>query len=302
MSTVLTLVSSESSDPLSATHIDRVLEVLRPDDIIQTCAPIWLCPEKAVDIGLSDDLTADQIKALHEELATHRIDLFVNPIDNRRKKLLLADMDSTIVEGETLDDLAAFAGLKDKVSEITAAAMEGKLDFHQAIRERVKLLQDLPIDRLKKALKNTKLNPGAEIFVKTMAAHGAHCVLVSGGFTFFTEAIAKRTGFHNNHGNHLGIDEKRGVLTGEVHDPILDKMAKVNFLKQYVHERSVKVQDTLTIGDGANDIPMLEMGGMGIGYQPKQAVKEKIDNVILYGDLTAALYAQGYSKDRFVKP
>ena len=300
MSTVLTLVSSESSDSLSTTHINRVLEVLKSGNIIQTCAPIWLCPEKAVDIGLSDDLCADQICAVHEELAIHRIDLFVNPIDNRRKKLLLADMDSTIVEGETLDDLAAFAGLKDIVSEITAAAMEGKLDFHQAIRERVKLLKDLPVERMKQALDNTKLNPGAEIFVKTMAAHGAHCVLVSGGFTFFTEAIAMRAGFHNNHGNHLGIEEKQGVLSGEVHDPILDKMAKVNFLRYYTHERGVTIQDSLTIGDGANDIPMLEMGGMGIGYQPKKAVKEKIRNMILYGDLTAALYAQGYSKDRFV--
>lgn len=301
MSYVLTLVSSAESRPLTSEHIDHALRIFNNHNIAQTCEPVWLSPDKAVEIGLSDPHDQTILQALRRHFAKDQVDFFLTPIENRRKKLLLADMDSTIVEGETLDDLAAYAGLKDKVSEITAAAMEGKLDFHAAIRERVKLLEDLPLSNLQDALEQTKLNPGARVFVQTMTKHDAKCVLVSGGFTFFTSAIAKQAGFHENHGNTLGINERAQTLDGQVVDPILDKFAKVNFLKQYMNELQIETEHCLTIGDGANDIPMLEMAGLGIGYHPKQAVLDAVPNTILYGDLTAALYAQGYSEEHFVK-
>ena len=228
-----------------------------------------------------------------------RIDFFITKNEARQKKLLLADMDSTIAEGETLDDLAEHAGLKDKIAAITALAMEGKLNFHQAIRERVGLLKGLSTNALTETLAKTKLNPGAEIFVRTMRAHGATCVLVSGGFKFFTAAIADRAGFEFNHGNELGIEDDK--LTGKVIDPILDKYAKVDFLKNYMKNNTLSPEDCLTIGDGANDLPMLKMAGLGIGYHPKDAVKAEIGNCILYGDLTAALYAQGYTSTYFKK-
>ena len=208
-------------------------------------------------------------------------------------------MDSTIAAGETLDDLAQHAGLKDKIAAITALAMEGKLDFHQAIRERVELLKGLNTGALADTLTKTNLNAGAEIFVRTMRGHGATCVLVSGGFKFFTAAIAARCGFEFDHGNELGIENNH--LTGKVIDPILDKYAKVDFLKFYMEKQNLTANDCLTIGDGANDLPMLKMAGLGIGYHPKDAVKSEIANCILYSDLTAALYAQGYSSTYFKK-
>lgn len=232
-------------------------------------------------------------------LAEDRIDVFLTKAAGRRKKLLIADMDSTIVTGETLDDLAEFAGIKDQIAAITTRAMEGEIDFHDALRERVALLKGLDIAALDKTLADIQLSPGAETFVQTMAMHGAHCVLVSGGFTFFTGNIAEKAGFHAHHGNVLDIDGD--VLAGTVSDPILDKDSKVHFLKKYVQDQNISEENVLAIGDGANDIPMLQTAGLGIGYHPKHAVQEKISNLIIHGDLTAALYAQGYSQQEFAQ-
>ncbi len=297
MTHILTLVSSTPKTPLTTPHIKTALEIL---NTTQPPNPTWLSPDKAADITL-DKAPTNKTTELRTALAPAQIDFFITPAQNRRKKLLLADMDSTIVEGETLDDMAEFVGLKTQISKITAQAMEGKIDFHTAIRERVKLLKNMPVAKVKEALAQVKLNPGAEIFVRTMAANGAHCALVSGGFTFFTNPIAAQTGFHTNHGNTLCIDEETNTLTGKVGEPILDKHAKVTFLNHYINEHNLTAQDCLTIGDGANDIPMLKAAGMGLGYRPKNAVKEQISNTILYGDLTAALYAQGYIDTEFIK-
>ena len=235
MSHTLTLVASAAASPLEGALLERAAALCENHEIHKIREPVWLAEGKAADIGLSDTLDNSAVEALRDLLAPDKVDFFINPAEHRRKSLLLADMDSTIVTGETLDELAGYAGLKDHISAITARAMNGELDFEAALRERVKLLKGLPVSKLDETLEETKLSVGAEIFVKTMAHNGAKCVLVSGGFTFFTEAIAGKAGFHAHHGNTLGLEE--GTLNGEVIDPILDKSAKLNFLNHYTRTR-----------------------------------------------------------------
>lgn len=295
MGYIFTFVAANSSKPIKNDHISDFSALLSESGLKQAGGPVWLCPEKAVDIAIGQKPERPVIEGLRSLCAPLEVDVFINPAQNRRKKLLLADMDSTIVTGETLDDLAAFAGLKDKIAAITAQAMEGKLDFHEAIRARVGLLKDLPASALHETLAETKLSPGAETLVRTMSAQGAFCALVSGGFTFFTGAIAEKLGFNAHHGNELGIEN--GKLTGLVLEPIQDKFAKLEYLKSYCAQHGLNTSDAMTIGDGANDLPMLSAAGLGVGYQPKNVVLEHIDNAIMHGDLSAALYAQGYTNE-----
>ncbi len=252
---------------------------------------IWLTAGTAADIALTARPPFAAIQNLRAALAIERIDVFVTAAKNRRKKLLIADMDSTIVAGETLDELAAHAGLKDKIAVITARAMNGELDFKDALRERVALLEGLPESAVAQTLAATHPNPGAEIFVQTMKQNAATCVLVSGGFTLFTAAFSKSCGFDFHHGNTLEIEN--GVLTGRVTEPILDKDSKVDFLQHYVTENNLTTDDVLAIGDGANDLPMLRLAGLGIGYHAKPVVQNEIENCVVHGDLSTALYAQG---------
>lgn len=297
MTHILTLVASQGNPPVTDRHFKDAATILENYNIKPTAKPHWLDKGKAGEITLSDGPQSSLIAHLRDEFAHDKIDFFITPSKNRQKKLLLADMDSTIASTETLDELAAFAGIKDKIAAITALAMEGKLDFHAALRERVGLLKDLPLSALHETLAQTELNPGAETFAPTMRAQGHTCVLVSGGFTFFTEAIADKSGFEFHHGNILEIENEK--LTGKVREPILDKFAKVAFLDEYTKKLGLTPEDCLTIGDGANDIPMLKKAGLGIGYHPKNAVLDEVHNAILYGDLTAALYAQGYASKYF---
>lgn len=290
MEFTLTLVASIV--PLTRKHIKDVQQNLAAQDILFAEQPVWLCEDKAVDFGVSHGLTIDQIKALRALLDSHKIDVFCTRTANRRKKLLVADMDSTIVTSETLDELAAEAGIKDKISRITERAMRGELDFHAALRERVGLLKGLPTDALTRTLGDTAISKGADILVKTMVENGAFCALVSGGFTYFTEAIATQLGFQVNHGNILDIAE--GKLTGTVSEPILDKESKLFYLKKYCDDLKINIGDSITIGDGANDLPMLEAAGLGIGYHPKPILEDTLINCIRHTDLTSVLYMQGY--------
>ncbi|MAE51233.1 MAG: phosphoserine phosphatase SerB [Micavibrio sp.] len=296
MSYVLTLVASDEAHPITKSHIKEIGKIIDFYNLSFTAQPVWLAQTRAVDLGISDKAQGALIAHLHEYLAAFKIDLFCNAVERRRKKLLLADMDSTIVSSETLDELAAFAGIKDQVAEITRRAMEGQLDFHDALRERVKLLKGLGEDKLQETLDATEINPGARTLIRVMKAHNATCILVSGGFTFFTGAIANELGFDHHFGNHLEI--KDGQLTGQVMEPIQDKHAKLACLNRYVGELGIHTADVITIGDGANDLPMLKTAGLGIGYHAKQTVKDEIHNLIQYGDLSAALYAQGYSSQQ----
>ncbi|MCB1680385.1 MAG: phosphoserine phosphatase SerB [Rhodospirillales bacterium] len=297
MTHVLTLVASQGNPQVSDSHFREAAKILAHYNVEQDGKRLWLDKGKAGEISIYGGPQSALIAHLRDFFAKDKIDFFITAANNRQKKLLLADMDSTIASTETLDELADYAGIKDKIAAITAQAMEGKLDFKAALRERVGLLKDLPVKALKETLEKTTLNPGAESFAPTMKAQGATCVLVSGGFTFFTEAIAARSGFEVHHGNILEIDNEK--LTGQVREPILDKFAKVDFLERHMQEKNLKPEDCLTIGDGANDVPMLKKAGLGIGYHPKKTVLEEVHNAIIYGDLTAALYAQGYSSKYF---
>lgn len=300
MSYVLTLVASNiKKHPLTDEHIHNVREILGRHDLHFTCQPVWLGEKKAVDLGLTEKPGPESSAALKEYLNVSSIDVFILPIDNRRKKLLVADMDSTIIYGETLDELADFAGLKEQVAEITEQTMQGQLNFESALKQRVSMLKGLPESALAKTLAKMELNPGATCLVKTMAAHGATCVLLSGGFSYFTNAVARQVGFHIHHGNILEITENK--LTGNVLEPILGKYAKLEYLERHAEDLRITVSDALALGDGANDLPMLKRAGMGIGFYPKPAVEEEMDNNIIHGDLTAALYAQGYSQEQFYK-
>lgn len=292
MSSILTLVASDERKPVTKKHLKEIGTIAEFYNIQITGSPDWLKKNIAVDIILSDRPQRSLIAHFRDFFANDKIDFFITKPGKRRKKLLMADMDSTIVAEETLDELAAYAGIKDQIAEITKRAMEGKLDFHAALRERVGLLKGLDASKLQETLDNTVVNPGAKELVSTMRDNNAGCVLVSGGFTFFTDAIAKEVGFEFNHGNILNIEN--GVLTGTVGEPIQDKNSKLAYLRQYCSDMGIEAEDVMAIGDGANDIPMLKAAGFGVGYHPKPAVLDEIDNAVLYGNLSAPLYAQGY--------
>ncbi len=276
-------------------HLAKIEGFLDENVIRFSTKPRWLNPHKAAEIRVDDKPLPNQWAKLKELLAPDRIDVFVTSSENRRKKMMIADMDATIVTTETLDELAEHAGLKDQISAITKRAMAGELDFEAALNERVGMLKDLGNEVLHKTLEETRLSEGADILVKVMAASGATCILVSGGFTFFTKVIADRAGFHFNHGNELHIENN--ALTGKVTPPILGKESKLQYLNEYAAKKGLSAQDVFAIGDGANDLPMLEAAGLGVGYYPKPLVLERLDNNILYSDLTAALYIQGYTAE-----
>jgi len=292
---IVTLVAATA--PLTNRHIGLIKDIIGQDRSTVDTAIQWLAPGKAVDITLTQRPNHDCIRSMRKLLSDEHIDVFVTTSKSRRKKLLIADMDSTIIEGETLDEIAAHAGLKETIAPITERAMRGELDFAQALHERVALLKGLSSELLDTVLQATAPNPGASTLIRTMKHHDAYCVLASGGFTFFTSAFAAQIGFDDHHGNDLEITA--GKITGTVREPILDKDSKTSLLKK--HQKALALQDdtTMAIGDGANDLPMLQTAAFGIGYHPKPLLRDALDNCILYGDLTTALFAQGYHIDEW---
>jgi phosphoserine phosphatase len=237
--------------------------------------------------------------AVKDAVGDRPVDFAVQPVENRRKRLLIADMDSTIINVECLDELADFAGVKDKVSEITERAMRGELAFEGALRERVGMLKGLSVDALQTCYDDrVKLNPGARTLVRTMAEHGARCALVSGGFTFFTSRVAQAAGFHLNRANTL--IESDGKLTGTVGDPILGKEAKLAALREETAALGLTPADALAVGDGANDLAMIEVAGLGVAYRAKPIVAAQAHAKVDHADLTALLYFQGYTAAEFV--
>jgi len=290
MTFALTLIAKNAD--LSAGHLSLVHKFLEEQGIGVQDKPKWLDRHVAADILITECLTLDQMHALQDLLEKPQIDALCTSTQSRKKKLLLADMDSTIVTTETLDELADFVGLKDKVADITTRAMKGELDYQDSLRERVRLLKGLSTDKLDETLKQTRTTAGAETLIKTMRLNGGASILVSSGFTFFTEAIAAQCGFAGHHGNVLGI--KGDSLDGTVAEPILDKDTKLAYLEEYKSKLSLYYKHIAAIGDGSNDLPMLSAASLGIGFHPKPVVRETILNCILHGDLTAVLYAQGY--------
>ena len=262
-------------------------------------APKLLGPD-ALDILLE----ADSVEAVRETVAAATADLSVDycvqPIKGRKKKLLIADMDSTIINVECLDELADFAGVKDAVSAITERAMRGELEFEGALRERVAMLKGLPLSALQEAYdQRVWLNPGARTLVRTMAKNGARCVLVSGGFRFFTGRVAEAAGFHAERANTL--IEADGALTGAVGEPILGREAKLAALREETAAMKTDPSAALAVGDGANDLAMIEAAGLGVAYRAKPIVAAQADAKVDHADLTALLYFQGYMARQFVK-
>jgi phosphoserine phosphatase len=261
----------------------------------------WLAPDaRAGDLPFAH-LAADAAHAVaRRTLADLPVDFHAQPIEGRRKKLLLADMDSTIVTAETLDELADEAGLKDVNAAITRRALRGEIDFPQALVERVAMLADLPEEALARTAQKLALMPGAATLVHTMRANGAFTALVSGGFKYFTSKVAARVGFELDLANDLAMSD--GRLTGELQGPILDKDGKLNALETLSAERGLAPADAVTVGDGANDLPMLLAAGLGVAYYGKPLLREQVMAQVNHTDLTTLLYFQGYLREEFVTP
>jgi phosphoserine phosphatase len=237
--------------------------------------------------------------ALAPLIAGQTLDWCLQPLAGRAKGLLIADMDSTIINVECLDELADFAGLKAEISAITERAMRGELEFEAALRERVGKLKGLPVGALQLAYdERVRLNPGARTLVRTMRGHGARCVLVSGGFTFFTSRVAQAALFHAHRANQL--QDAEGALTGVVAEPILGREAKLAALHEEARVAKAPLSATLAVGDGANDLAMIEAAGLGVAYRAKPIVAAHADAQVNHCDLTALLYFQGYSEADFV--
>jgi len=259
----------------------------------------WLSPFHAFDIPFESNPHAalNEARALAERLP---LDVNVLPAEGRRKKLLVADMDSTIINCECLDELADMAGIKAKVSAITERAMRGELDFAAALRERVAMLKGLSLSALHRVYaERIRLNPGAKTLVATMRKHGAHTLLVSGGFSYFTSRVARDGGFHSDQANDL-LDDGT-TLTGLVREPILGREAKLAALETSAADLKVGVADALAVGDGANDLAMIQRAGLGVAYHAKPIVAAAAGANISHGDLTALLYLQGYCDDEVVR-
>ncbi len=254
----------------------------------------------AVELDVNDDNETESSARAHLETRFKSIaDVALIPAANRQKRLLISDMDSTIIEQECLDELAAFAGLKDEIAAITARAMAGELDFEGALTERVGKLAGLSLGALSECYQNSiSLMPGARTLTETMRTYGAHCVLVSGGFTYFTQRVAEAAGFHDHRGNTL-LDDGN-ALTGKVGMPILGRAAKLEALDAFTQKRGLARQDALAMGDGANDLAMIEAAGLGLAVHAKPVVAAASDAAINVTNLTAALYFQGYSDSDIV--
>jgi phosphoserine phosphatase len=258
----------------------------------------WLAHGIACDIpfcGLDVKVAKANIQHKFQGLP---VDIIAQNSANRRKKLLVADMDSTMIMGETLDDLAEFAGHKDEVAAITRLAMNGELHFVDALKQRIKLLEGLSLDNLKKTMARVEPTPGGKTLVKTMKANGAVTILISGGFTYFTDRVRDMIGFDKAKGNNFEIRDAK--LTGQVLEPIIDKTAKLVILKKFAAEYGISEIDTIAAGDGANDLPMLMAANIGVAYHAQPAVSELARISINHGDLTALLYIQGYRTEEFI--
>ncbi|MEJ8474725.1 phosphoserine phosphatase SerB [Roseibium algae] len=293
----MSFVATFVSNPLRPAVDDALLQNAAKA-LGSTVTPVILNPGIAADLEFASDPAAAKA-TLNKVVGDAQVDVFVQPIQGRRKRLLIADMDSTMIRQECIDELAAELGFKDQISSITESAMRGEIAFEPALRERVGLLKGLPVDAIGTVLRERiQLMPGGRTLVQTMKANGAYCALVSGGFTHFTAVIAALIGFDENRANLLL--EVDGRLTGMVQEPILGRDAKRQRLEELVAEHKLSFADTLAVGDGANDLAMIERAGLGIAYRAKPAVAEAADARVDHGDLTALLYLQGYAKSDFV--
>ncbi|MFQ1699365.1 phosphoserine phosphatase SerB [Loktanella agnita] len=288
---IVTLLTTPTERTLDGALVDNLRNAWGGGDVT------WLAIDEAAEFPVP--VMPDNRWDVWHDLQKACVDLIIQPAENRRKKMLLADMDSTMIRQECIDELATEAGVGARVADITARAMNGELDFEEALKERVGLLKGLDESIIDHVL-DTRIThmPGGHTLVSTMKAHGAYAVLVSGGFTAFTARVAAALGFDENRANSLLVAD--GKLTGAPGLPILGKQAKIDALVEITTARGITESDVLAVGDGANDLGMLGRAGTGVALHAKPRVQEQCDIRINHGDLTALLFLQGYSRDEFV--
>ncbi|MDJ0946067.1 MAG: phosphoserine phosphatase SerB [Kiloniellales bacterium] len=294
MDHVVTLIAAPGD--LEQALVDRVAAALGASGAACGSAD-WLAEAEACDLPIAGLAPSHARRTVRGALEGAPADFGVVARENRRKRLLVADMESTIIAEEMLDELAARLGIADQVAPITARAMNGELDFAEALQARVGLLTGQPASLLEEMAAGVTLNPGARALVQTLRAQGALTALVSGGFTCFTEPVGAACGFDRQQANRLVIED--GRLTGEVAAPILDRAAKRAALEALAAEQGLDLAASCAVGDGANDVDLLQAAGLGVGYRPKAALRRAADVSLDHGDLTALLYLQGYRKAEF---
>lgn len=287
---IATLLTAPSAPSLDAALVENLRNAWGGGEVL------WLAADEAAEFAL--ERLPDNQWEVWADLQKLGVDLIVLPADGRRKKMLLADMDSTMIQQECIDELADEAGVGERVKDITARAMNGELDFDGALTERVGLLKGLPEDVITDVITNRiTFMPGGKALLATMKANGAYAALVSGGFTAFTGYVADALGFDENRANTLHVAD--GALTGTVGMPILGREAKVQALKEISARLGLDHADVMAVGDGANDLGMLGLAGAGVALHAKPSVAAECDIRINHGDLTALLYIQGYAKEDF---
>lgn len=299
MKSVLTIIAAPEKNKLTNALIAEITQSMTQAGA-KLIATDWLAEDIALDIIFTrmENPAAEIIaRTVVGELP---VDIVVQDTAERQKRLLISDMDSTMITIECIDEIADFVGVKPQVAAITERAMRGELDFVTALKERVALLKDLPEGTLQKVYDTrVKFMPGARELVATMRANGAYTMLVSGGFDFFTSRVEAALGFHANSANRLEV--KDGKLTGHTMEPILDKQAKLNTLICISNEKNIRLSEALAVGDGANDLPMITAAGAGVAYHAKPIVQQAARIKINHCDLTALLYMQGYKQEEIVK-
>lgn len=296
MDSVLTLIGDPASsavDPALAAAAGAALT----EAGAEVAPPDWLAPGIACDLGFDGVARAVAGAAARERLDGAPLDLAVQPAAGRRKGLLVADMESTIIGQELVDELAEAVGIHDRIAAITARSMAGEIDFAGSLRERVGLLAGLPVNTLERVAARITFNPGARTLIRTLRAGGAYTALVTGGFTCFAEAVARDCRFDEMRGNVLLIDGER--LSGEVGEPILGPESKLAILRELAGRRGLNMTETAAVGDGANDLGMVRAAGLGAAYRGKPVLREMAGFRIDHGDLTALLYLQGYRRTEF---